>query len=619
MKSLIEAAEKLIIGENHSDQGHTDFDEEGNFLFQSLKKFLGEKGARDALDYGFYEFKGRYWMMRGSDTFVPVSNFVIKAKYLIIGAHPKRIVEIRNVKGKASVLDLNIDDLIGLDKFKFRVESVGNFLFDGKPADLMRIKNHLFNEERACSEITRLGWQKGGFFSFANGIYDGQNFIDIDDNGMVELSGEHYYIPVYGSTQAHDDEDLRNYRRFAHTKNGMNFNTWSKLFFEVYGENAMFGIAFYFFAIFSDFIFDRTKGAPMLFLYGQRGSGKGTMANSLLALFGTPQDPIMLGGASTVVGFMRKLGQFNNALVWLDEYKNDIGEKKIESLKNIWDRVGYERGVKDNSNRTQSTPVTSSAIVSGQEIPNVEPALFSRMVLLEFRAMQRDQTEVDNFNMLRIMEGNGLTNITLETLTHREHVKETFLKYYHEIAAALRQAFPNEIDRQINNYATLIAITRAMNEKIKLPYDWVALMHASEKYIRRQSQMMATSNEVQQFWEMVGFLLSSKLIQNGVDLHLKNDYVYIRLVTIVPLYRDYSRRQGNRALDKGTLVNYLQNSPAYVENESKTSSHRFPLLQNPTNAMVFLQADLKKLYSVDLSEIIQSPENQEDKANPTLL
>ena len=127
------------------------------------------------------------------------------------------------------------------------------------------------------------------------------------------------------------------------------------------------------------------------------------MANSLMALFGTPQDPLMLGGASTVVGFMRKLGQFSNAITWLDEYKNDIGEKKIESLKNIWDRVGYERGTKDQTNKTQTTPVTSSAIISGQEMPNVEPALFSRTVLCEFRASQRSQQEVNDFNTLRRM------------------------------------------------------------------------------------------------------------------------------------------------------------------------------------------------------------------------
>ena len=620
-RSLTTAAEQLLTTApppppdvDPVQQELDQLDDEFMLLKNSLPRGVN---IRDAIEYGFYEHKNRYWMRRQGDRFEPISNFTMCVLYLIVGANPKRIVEIRNVYGRTTSIDMAIEDLIGLDKFKGRVESAGNYIFEGKPSDLTRIKTKLFNEEKPSTEIARLGQYKNRFFTFANGIYTGQDFVPIDDRGMVDVDGEHYYIPVFGSTKADDDEDLRNYRKFLHRESPVTFAQWARLFCDVYGENGQIGIAFFLFSLYSDIIFDKTKAAPMLFLFGQRGSGKGTMANSLLTLYGHPQDPLMLGGASTVVGFMRKLGQFNNGLTWLDEYKNDIGEKKIESLKNIWDRVGYERGVKDSSNRTQSTPVTSSAIISGQEIPNVEPALFSRTVLCEFRAMQRGADEVALYNRLRQMEETGITNATLEALTYRPIIADRFHKSFTEIAGVLRAAFQSEevIERQIINYAILIACCQVLEDALKIPFTWANLLKVSERYIKRQKDMMSTANEVQQFFEMVGFLLSNGLIKYGKDVFVNNGFVKIRTISIIPLYREYSKRQGMRALDRGTLMNYIQNSPAYCEGESKQSSHRFPDLQNPTSATIFLQAEFVKCYGLDFAEISQDPENQQLSAS----
>lgn len=613
MKSLNEAAAQMLATSTNGvvDQELDHLDDEYMALKMALPKGVDIK---QAIEYGFYEHKHRYWMRRGGDMrFEAISNFTMKVLYLIEGANPKRIVEIRNVYGITRTIDMAIEDMISLDKFRVRVESLGNFIFEGKATDLTRIKTQLLNNERSAIEIARLGQYKNHFWAWANGIYTGAAWIPTDDRGMVEVDGQHYFIPVMSNTAADNDEDLRNYRKFLHREGPVAFKQWGDLFCKVYGENGRMGLAFLLFSLFSDIIFDRTKAAPMLFLFGQRGSGKGTMANSLLNLYGHPQDPLMLGGASTVVGFMRKLGQFSNAITWLDEYKNDIGEKKIESLKNIWDRVGYERGVKDSSNKTQTTPITSSAIISGQEIPNVEPALFSRCVLCVFRAMERTQEEVNAFDALRAMEDKGITNATLEVTQYREHMKQHWHTNYTEIAKTLRAAFGGMdiIERQIINYAILVSTVQTLQEKMPMPFHWTELLKQSERYILRQRDMMSNSNEVQQFFEMIGFLISSKTIVHGVDFHVSQGAVKIRTITIFPHYREHSRRQGLKPLERGTLMDYLKNSPAYIESDSKTGSHRFPGLQNPTSCQVFLQHEISKHYGVDFREFLESAENQQ--------
>ena len=573
----------------------------------------------DVEEYGFYEYKNRYYMMRKGENFEQVSNFIMRVRYLIQGVNPKRIVEITNVHKKKVTLDMAIEDLISPERFKMRIESHGNFLFEGKQTDLSRIKNKLYSEEKPSLEISTLGQYKERFYAFGNGIYDFKDFYGIDDEGFVAYEGEHFYIPVMGNIQAQDDDNLLNYKKFIHMNSAITFKEWAQLFCDVYDENGKIGIAYLSMSLFRDIIFEKTRCTPMLFLFGQRGSGKGTMANSMLYAFGKPQDPLMLGGASTVVGFMRKLGQFNNALVWLDEYKNDIGEKKIESLKNIWDGIGYERGVKDQSNRTQTSPIRASAIISGQEMPNVEPALFSRVCLCEFKAAQRSQEDVQRFNLLREMEDTGITNITTELLKHRAVIKEKFEPCYREVSKMLRTAFQGSevIERQIINYSILIAVVYALKDKIQFPMTVHEMIKIAERHIDRQRLMMRTSNEVQQFFEIVSFLFSNKLIEEGRAIQFKGDMILIRMVEIFPLYRDYMRRQNLKPIDKGTLNSYLTASEAYEEHESTKGSHRFTFLQNPTSAMVFLHPKIQDLYSLDLHEAapirnkdLQEVENQ---------
>lgn len=614
-KSLTDVAAKITqtpeYRQDIDDEIYADDDE-----YQALKTKL-PKGVdiREALEYGFFEYRNRYWMRRKSE-FEPISNFTIKVLFLIRGANPKRIVEVTNYKGRKAVMDFAIEDLISVEKFKGKVESQGNFLFEGKASDLSRIKNKLFSLEKPSTEIAQLGQQRDKFFAYANGIYNDGDFTAVDENGMVVVGNEHYYIPVFGATQDEDNEDLRNYRKFIHREAQVTFEQWAKQFISVYGENGKVCIAFALFALFSDIIFEKTKAAPMLFLFGQRGSGKGTMANSLMHLFGFPQDPIMLGGASTVVGFMRKLGQFRNALVWLDEYKNDIDTRKIESLKNIWDRVGYERGVKDASNKTQTTPVTSSAIISGQEIPVVEPALFSRCVLLELATMKRDQEAIDRFDALRKMEDAGITSCTLQALDCRAEVREKFMRYFSEISAAFRRAFLNTdiIDRQVTNYSILVAVLRCCEEQLQLPFTWSDFMLICERLAIRQKGMMRQSNEVQQFWEMVDFMLSSKLIRQGEAIQVTPDFVKIRMGVVYPLYREAAQRQRAKVIDRGTLQNYLESSPAYCEKETKKPSHRFQNLQSPTTCQVYLHKTIQDLHGINFAETLQEADNQQDMA-----
>lgn len=75
------------------------------------------------------------------------------------------------------------------------------------------------------------------------------------------------------------------------------------------------------------------------------------------------------------------LSQAEDAIMHLDEYKNDIDVEKIELLKGLWDCQGRSKLDVETRKREQSK-VLSGVIVSGQEKPTVDIALYSRQCVL---------------------------------------------------------------------------------------------------------------------------------------------------------------------------------------------------------------------------------------------
>lgn len=132
-----------------------------------------------------------------------------------------------------------------------------------------------------------------------------------------------------------------------------------------------------------------------------------------------------------------------------------------------------------------------------------------------------------------------------------------------------------------------------------------------------QEQMtMNVSDEVKRFFKTIGLLLREGSIWLGQDLKFKDinftqtadkkvtyteGWLLIRIKCVYPLYREKLIQQNKKPLDLGTLERHLKNSFAFDMKQSAVS-HRFKLLQNPTNALCFRQKDLVELYDIDLME-----------------
>ncbi|MCA8831947.1 DUF6371 domain-containing protein [Hymenobacter pini] len=542
--------------------------EEASEEEQLMKVLPKGVSPEDYFQHGFYEQDNCYYSIKDG---VPrmVCGFTIKVLYLVKSKdNPKRIVELKNQFGYTTTLDLPTDAFVGLGAFKKYVESVGNFVFEGNEVDLTRLKKKLFREEKVTTEINTLGWhERGKFYAFSNGIFNSK-WTKTDEYGIVEHNGFNYFLPFFSGINE-DDHAYVNEKKFSHKESSVKFEGWADLIKRVYGTNGVMGMCFYIASLFRDHIFEAHQSFPMLYAFGQRQSGKSVFADSFKHLFGTPQDSISLENPSTVIGVIRTLANFTNSIVMLDEYKNSVDKKTVGMLKGFYDGFGRTTGVKSNDNQTKVTKPRSAVWISGQDMPNIDNALFTRTILLEFLDKGRDY---ESFDKLKKMQEKSLTSITLEVLRHREGIVEYYKPFFKVVRDNLRKQLENEQveDRMIQNMATILTPTLYLLEDnlLRFPFTVDELYEMALEIIRRQQKQISLSTDSRRFWDVFVGMVSHKptaLVVEGVDYKFHKGNLYLRLGNVHPPYMQQHRNQYNvPGLDKTTLDYYLKNDPAYV-------------------------------------------------------
>lgn len=537
--------------------------------------------------YGFYtENNCYYFNSPNGNGFFRGSNFVMEPLYHISSVfNAKRLFRLTNVYGHVQVLEFSQKDLISVSSFKLRCESVGNFLFEGQLQGLNRIKAYLYDHTKACKEIERLGWQKQGFFAWSNGITVNGNFTPMDDLGIVEHDGQYYYIPALSSFYMVDETFFQFERKFVHKNGNISLFDFTKKMLDVYGENAIVGMAFYFATLFRDIFVSTFRFFPILNIFGPKGTGKSEMAISLLRLFGDlPVGDNMTN--TTVPAMADHVARTCNTLCHLDEYKNSLEYEKIEFLKGLWDGVGRSRLSMEKNRRNETTAVDVGIILTGQEMATVDNALFSRVLFLSVSKTGFSDEERFRFKDLKETEGKGLTHITNRLMSKREKFKSRHVDAYNEAIAEVTPYINRSRteDRTLKNWCLVLAALKIVMEDESLPFTYENAVKTFAKMIKRQNIDVVNSNEVTEFWNVYQELFSNGLIEKDYDFHIKEveelktqlqtisqkiKVLYMNPTRIFGLYAQQKHKANEKRLPKASLKFYLQNSTEYLGQQQR--------------------------------------------------
>lgn len=543
-----------------------------------------------------------------------ISNFIIKPVMLVIGSkYSERILEIINFKGKRTLIAINSDEMVALETFKKCVERYGNFIFWGNARDYTRVREHIYEGTAECHPITMMGQHREGFWAWANGLsIDGQ-FLPVDEYGVVKYNKEHYYLPAYsklGEDILADDagDDFETLRLFSyHTQPNVTAREWGEMMKTVHGSAAAIALPWLISSLFYDVVFRIFRFFPHLNLFGPPGSGKTYMATSLMSIFGKPRKPFGLAQGSDP-GFFRSLSQFKNACIWFDEYSNAIDRKRADAIKNAYDGTDRIVGQKTNDNKTHAQKVTSAIIVSGQDQPTFDIAMFERVISISFDVVQHTEAQLVAARSLKELEGTGaLSQVAAQVLAFRKEFEEEFADAFDECRQAftsvLHANWPTGIrkpkERYIYNYLIPITTWYLLADRLKMPITLQQVIDSMLELLIEQTSNIFSEDDSSRFWDI--FLYCSEhaqilqadddwKVQIGPNFTIKETsgkrrtvqanvsaderILFIRLEKIFPEYQERHRRQYNRnGLNRASLLHYLRGSDGYIGSTQLVSDH----------------------------------------------
>lgn len=554
---------------------------------------------RDLLaKYGFFESNNCYYSTNEGKEF-QWSNFVMLPMFHIKDSlNPKRLYRIKNQNRQEEIVEMKQEDLVSLSKFKQKVEGLGNYIWLATEKEMTRLKMYLYEQTETAVEITQLGWNRKGFYAFGNGVFDTE-WHPVDEYGIVRLGEKgNYYLPASSLIYRDDDKLFQFERRFVH----LNYSSISlKEYFSklvgVFGDNAKVGICFLLATLFRDVITGYTKSFPILNLFGPKGSGKSEPGHSLMALFIIENIPPNIQNA-TIPALADLVAQCANALVHIDEFKNNIDIDKREYLKGLWDGAGRSRMNMDRDKKREITAVDSGVILSGQEMATADIALFSRLIFLTFAKSEFTEEEKRRYNELVEIRKRGLTHLTLQILRHRARMEQQFISNYHTCLSDVLEALGAEKveDRILRNWIIPLAAFRTLEGVLEIPFSYQDIRRVTLDGIIRQNAECKSNNELANFWNVVSYL------QQDGEIFIEGDYrieylnkfksslikieqVYqepkpilmMRKNRIFMLYKKFGKQVGDSILPEGSLMYYLENSKEYM---GKKNSVRFKNIQH---------------------------------------
>lgn len=550
----------------------TTYEDEASPNEASASDYLPDGVNEEFFDtYGFFEKQNQYFTLEsiGSGKWKPVAftNFTLKVLYhMNNGMQPRRMIEITNMKGRTKKVDIQTDKLVSKNEFKKFCEGQGNYRFFGSDGKLDMLKAYLYEQEREAMEISVLGWHENGFWAWSNGIFNAR-YHPLDKNGFVELHDKNYYVPSGNHDQPNRNRTFGPQIRFRHfDDNYVSFTEWSRMYYTVFPQNGAVILTFAVSCLFSDIVFDRKQFFPLLFVYGEGGSGKGSAIKMAQRLFGVPQDPLTLSGrANTDKAKIAIFAQFVNTMLLLEEYTPNHDTDQL--LKNLWDRYGYKRRTMDMGYGTETVPIQSGVAITSNFTPSDDP-LLQRVIYLDHNVNQFSEEQKAKFNELTVYSERGITTATHELLSKREYVniefRETQAALYKEIKSKYK-SLANCTDRMIENVTILIAVYDILSRhQINFPFSKDFLVDELVESTVRQNEKRDSGGEVQKFFDIFLSAVQKGEIIEDVHYKLEEQKLFFNVKQVYGVYAQYHRSFYNSAgLTLGNLRDKLKIHPAY--------------------------------------------------------
>lgn len=250
----------------------------------------------------------------------------------------------------------------------------------------------------------------------------------------------------------------------------------------------------------------------------------------------------------------------------------------MEWLKDLWNGIGRTKMNMDKDKKLVQAKVDSGIILTGQEMPTADIALFSRLIYLTFDKGEHTREEKQNFEELERMRQIGATHITLQLLKHRDQFQGCFGNAWKQASDDLEERLEGEsiLDRIMTNWKVPLAAYLAIRDYIDFPFSYSDLLGVVVKGVKTQNSMCNTTDEVAGFWNIVNAAVQMGELKKDQDFKIKTcgtlvtnklridnwamprSILMIRKDITMAVYRKLGRQMDENLLPKESLLHYLQ-------------------------------------------------------------
>ncbi len=503
-------------------------------------------------------------------SFRSVSNFSIEIiQHMQDEKFPMKLVRIKNVHGLQRIFDMQSADMNSPMAFENAVTAHGNFRWKGDRGDHELLKTFLFDGMGTGRKIDVLGWQPEGFWVWNNKISvpTGEE-ITLDENGVFEKDSVSYYIPSANRIYRSNLYKYEAQKKVVYKETTVTFQNYTSQVLKVHRQHGMMGILFSVASMFQDIVVSELNFFPMLFLFGPASSGKDQLADVCQSFFGFPQTAINLeGGVSTIKAQVREFAQFSNTISQLSEYKN--GDPKLDGvLKGLWDRRGYKRGNIDSHVGTESIPILSAVLMTGNYAPDQE-ALITRFIWEFMDKTIFNDAEIKEYEKLSDMTKKGISCYTDEFMKHREAVKNNFKYKFREFKATLGQRKPEAVSRIVANLSVLGTFYQMFANVMNFTFTHEQMMAHFEDTIDKQMNKMNSASTINRWWDC--FLASMRgtltdQIRVGRDFKIDGDKIYFNFTSCYNrVQRQWFSQYRDNAPAKGVMMDSLKKDKSWID------------------------------------------------------
>lgn len=581
-------------------------------------------------EFGIARAEGVMWR-EGATRLELLSNFTARGLFFVAtDGVTHRLIEIKNIAGARQYIEIQ-----GTDKcFKTEADArlffgrFGNYEFFGEKKDTIGLWRCLLSECVHCVGISQLGWQDAGFWVWANGVYvPGEGFQEFSEYGTVTIHGTHYYCAAANRINAHALGN-RNRLKFVARFSNYSFDDWQTQFLRVYGNNGKIGLLFLLVSLFRDIVQDNAGMVPILNAFGKCGTGKSVMLRSLTRMFF--KNPVLTNLAnSTLPSLDNAVHEYRNVPIAFDEYSVNITREKVEFIKSLFDGGGRVKTIAsdvDGVRYNSQSEIAASVCIAGQQIPDADSALLTRILSLEFKKSQYTDEEQDNLETLLGMEQEGLSGIIHTFLNHRKLVEDNFSEVYMHTRRQVRKHI-NELglkseERIISTWSILITMYRILSDVLGFAFTIKDILAIAVEQIGTQITDLQDSNELSTFWSTFANLVQRGDILQDADYKvvratgdMTNDHgdplpidegtelLYLNMTTVYPQYLRSLRDQGGHLFTRTTIQKYLKSAEGFVKSKRSCRwdmPNRSGVKMDKSRSSVIGKAWVFKLSDIDL-------------------